>query len=174
MIITVNGADDTPGEDTVQGNRIAHLKVSPRDQALHVTWTAAAGAQNGYRVRWREKGQGTSLNTGATVTGASYEISGLTNGTTYLVRVDTINAANNGLIKGTNVAETGTPEASSTVIDGNLAGTVTEDASQTMAKGTATLTGPPGGSNLQRPKGGRHIRDIQHYRRRGLDIHARQ
>ena len=155
VIITVNGADDTPGEDTVQGNRIAHLKVSPRDQALHVTWTAAAGAQNGYRVRWREKGQGTSLNTGATVTGASYEISGLTNGTTYLVRVDTINAANNGLIKGTNVAETGTPEASSTVIDGNLAGTVTEDASQTMAKGTATLTGPPGGAtfNAQREAG---------------------
>ena len=45
------------------------------------------------------------------MTGTSYTISGLTNGTTYIVRVDTRNAANDGVELGTYVNAIGTPRA---------------------------------------------------------------
>ena len=61
------------------------------------------------------------------------------------------------------------------MIGGELAGTVTEDASQTMAKGTAALSGAPDGANFnfQRARKGTYgtfsITDGG-----DLDLHARQ
>ena len=81
--------------------------------------TAADRAPNGYSVRWRERRSDSRLTAVNRVAGTSFTIPNLTNGTTYLVRVDTRNEANNGIQADTLVSGTGTPDAS-----GNLAPTV--------------------------------------------------
>ena len=85
--------------------------------ALAVSWTAAARAPHGYRVRWRAQGSA-GLNEGVVVRGTSHRIESLANGTTYIVRVDTVNATNDGLASGTRVTTTGTPRASASASAG--------------------------------------------------------
>ena len=68
-----------------------NLQLAPGSAAgtIDVSWDAALTAPNGYLVRWRASGQ-TELNAGLGVpSGADYTITGLTAGTTYIVRVDT-------------------------------------------------------------------------------------
>ena len=68
--------------------RVRGLEVQAGDGALDVSWTAAADAPHGYLVRWRVRGEGTNLSAGETESGTSHTITGLTNGTAYVVRVD--------------------------------------------------------------------------------------
>ena len=90
-------------------NRIDNLRAHPIANGLRVRWRAAPGAQAGYLVRWRQTGSG-SLNTGDIVTGTSHDITGLTVGNEYIVRVDTRQAEQgpNGraTITGTNFSVT--------------------------------------------------------------------
>ena len=69
-------------------NLIADLRAHPISNGLRVRWRAAPGAQAGYLVRWREK-ESSIVNTGDIVTGTSHDITGLTVGNEYVVRVDT-------------------------------------------------------------------------------------
>ena len=88
--------------------KVTNLQVSPGNGSLNVSWTAASEAPHGYSVRWRVRGQGL-LSPINEVDGTSFTIPNLTNGTTYVVRVDTRNAADNGVQPGTNVVALGTP-----------------------------------------------------------------
>ena len=88
---------------------VTNLQVTPGNGSLVVRWTAASHAPSGYSVRWRERRSDSTLSAVSTVTGTSYTIPGLTNGTTYVVRLDTRNAADTGVEPGTHVSETGTP-----------------------------------------------------------------
>ena len=91
------------------------LSVSSGNGQLVVSWTAATHAPNGYSVRWRIRGSNAALSALNTVSGTTYTITGLTNGTTYDVQVDTRNAANDGIEVGTDIAGFGTPEVLPTV-----------------------------------------------------------
>ena len=104
VTITVTGAND----DSLP-TKVTNLQVSPGDGSLSVSWTAASVAPNGYSVRWRVRGPGTSLSAINTVAGTSFTIPNLIPGTTYVVRVDTRNAADDGLQDDTNVNGLGTP-----------------------------------------------------------------
>ena len=73
------------------------LQVAAADRSLNVSWTAATTAPNGYSVRWRPTGPGTTLTDANTVFGTSFIIPDLTPGTAYLVRLETRNFANDGL-----------------------------------------------------------------------------
>ena len=83
---------------------VKDLEVTAGNKSLKVTWKAANYAQNGYRVRWREKGVGALLGK-ETVTGTSFTIPDLTNGTSYVVRVDTRNNGNGDDVPGTGITE---------------------------------------------------------------------
>ncbi len=98
----------TENDDSLP-TKVTNLRVTPGDGLLSVSWTAASVAPNGYSVRWRVQGPGTTLSAINTVEGTSFNILNLTNGTTYVVRVDTRNAANTGVQEGTNVSAVGTP-----------------------------------------------------------------
>ncbi len=91
--------------------RVSDLQVTAGDGSLEVSWTAASEAPNGYSVRWREKGPGTVLTPANEVTGTTFTIPDLTNGVTYVVRVETRNVANDGVQPTTFVTGTGTPVA---------------------------------------------------------------
>ena len=73
-----------------QLDQVMGVTITPRDEALKVTWTEVPEAQ-GYNVQW--KSGGGSYNTGsrqATITSGlttEHTIGGLTNGTEYTVRV---------------------------------------------------------------------------------------
>ena len=100
----------TPTADTAP-TRVTGLEVTAGDGSLSVRWTAASRAPSGYSVRWREQRPDSHLGPVNTITGTSYTISGLTNATTYIVRVDTRNAADDGVERGTHVTVAGTPRA---------------------------------------------------------------
>ncbi len=85
------------------------LQVTAGDGSLEVSWTAASVAPNGYSVRWREEGSGGAFTPINMVSGTSFTIPDLTNGQEYEVRVDTRNAADDGVQAGTEVTATGTP-----------------------------------------------------------------
>ena len=95
-------------DDESTPTKVTNLQVSPGNGSLNVSWTAASEAPHGYSVRWRVRGQGL-LSPVNEVDGTSFTIPNLTNGTTYVVRVDTRNAADNGVQPGTNVVALGTP-----------------------------------------------------------------
>ncbi len=88
---------------------VSNLQVTAGDGSLEVSWTAASVAPNGYSVRWREEGSGNALSPINEVDGTSFTIPDLTNGQQYEVRVDTRNAADDGVQAGTDVTATGTP-----------------------------------------------------------------
>ena len=91
---------------------VTNLQVTPRNGSLVVRWTAARRAPHGYSVRWREQAAHPSTLTARNeVSGTAFTISGLTNGTPYFVRVDTYNAAGDGIERGTKESTTGTPVA---------------------------------------------------------------
>ncbi len=102
-VVTITDNDDS------LPTKVTSLRVRPGDGSLSVSWTAASVAPNGYSVRWRVQGPGTLLSAINEVEGTSFDIPNLSNGTTYVVRVDTRNAANTGVQKGTNVSAVGTP-----------------------------------------------------------------
>ena len=111
----VDGAWSDIGKGTPEATpptKVTNLQVSPLDGSLSVSWTAASVAPNGYSVRWRERGPGNALSPVNDVDGTSFTIPDLTNGTTYVVRVETRNAADDGVQDGTVVTETGTPRLS--------------------------------------------------------------
>ena len=116
----LQGNGVTAGETTPRGandnsftinnaNRIDNLRADPISNGLRVRWRAAPGAQAGYLVRWRQTGS-TGLNTGDIVTSTFHDITGLTVGNEYIVRVDTRQAGQgpNGraTITGTNFSVT--------------------------------------------------------------------
>ena len=70
-------------------HRTADLRTVRIANGLRVRWRAASSATAGYLVRWKEETG--SFNQGEIVTGTSYDITSLTVGTTYTVRVDTRN-----------------------------------------------------------------------------------
>ena len=94
--------------------KVTNLQVTALDESLMVSWTAASVAPNGYSVRWRERAPGKALSPVNDVAGASFTIDDLTNGQEYVVRVETRNAADDGVQAGTAVTGTGTPAVSDT------------------------------------------------------------
>ncbi len=108
---TVVTATGTPvgDESVVTPTQVSNLLVSAGDGSLDVSWTAASVAPNGYSVRWREKGPGNTLTPVNRVTGTSFTIPDLTNDQEYVVRIETRNAADDGVQGGTVVTATGTP-----------------------------------------------------------------
>ncbi len=69
--------------------RELELAVGFAEGTIDVTWQPAETAPNGYLVRWRKSGT-TGFEQGVLVhVGTQYTITGLTVGTTYIVRVDT-------------------------------------------------------------------------------------
>ena len=131
--------------------KVANLQVSPGDGSLSVSWTAASVAPNGYSVRWRVRGPGTSLSAINTVAGTSFNIPNLISGTTYVVRVDTRNAADNGVQAGTNVNGVGTPlglefsTTSLTVAEGATATYTVKLATRPTGDVTVAIAGESGG-----------------------------
>ena len=99
-----------PSQD-VTPTRAADLKVTAGDRSLSLRWTAALRAPNGYSVRWRERRPDSHLGPVNKVMGTTYTITGLINGMTYILRVDTRNAADTGVKLGTYVNAPGTPRA---------------------------------------------------------------
>ena len=116
--VTVTDADGATATATVSADAdhpgaATGLTAKPAGSgALAVTWTAAARAPHGYRLRWRVRGTN-DLNEGVVVHGTGHRLTGLTNGTKYVVRVDTINATADGLVRGTRVTTAGIPSANS-------------------------------------------------------------
>ena len=94
--------------------KVTNLQVTALDESLMVSWTAASVAPNGYSVRWRERAPGKALSPVNDVAGTSFTIDDLTNGQEYVVRVETRNAADDGVQAGTAVTGTGTPAVSDT------------------------------------------------------------
>ncbi len=105
----VGGQSERPPAHDAPPTKAANLQVVPGDGSLDLLWTPASSAPSGYSVRWRKKGPGHRLSPVNEVDGTSYDITGLENGTTYVVRVDTRNAADDGVRAGTRVTATGTP-----------------------------------------------------------------
>ena len=126
--ITIIATDNTTATITItiagSGSAERVLRLTPRDGSLDVNWTAAASALGGYRIHWRiiPGGSFTSQNVSAGT--LSYTITGLTNGTRYIVRVDPLNAEGE-VNRGNTVRAEATPTATTT-IDGDLMGAVTE------------------------------------------------
>ena len=77
------------------------LTLTAADGALAASWAAPANdggsAVTGYRVQWRSGDEDWDPATReASVTGTSHEITGLTNGVTYIVRLAAVNEAGTG------------------------------------------------------------------------------
>ena len=104
-------ASQAPPVSSGPPTAVTGVSVEPGDNSgeLAVSWSAASHAPNGYSVRWREKGPGKSLSAINSVAGTSFTISGLTDGTAYIVRVDTYNAAGDGLERGAKAVGSGVP-----------------------------------------------------------------
>ena len=76
---------------TAKPTAVSGLTVTPMsDTELFVQWTAATVAPDGYWVRWRENRPGQRFVARVETTQTSYVIEGLSSGTAYLVRVDTL------------------------------------------------------------------------------------
>ena len=79
----------TAPDFTTTPAKVTNVGAASRHKSLEVGWTAVTGA-TGYKVQWKTSGQQWSTTRQATVSGgttATYTITGLTNGTTYSIRV---------------------------------------------------------------------------------------
>ncbi len=115
--VGAGGQSERPPAHDAPPTKAANLQVVPGDGSLDLLWTPASSAPNGYSVRWRKKGPGHRLSPVNEVDGTFFTITGLENGTTYVVRVDTRNAADDGVRAGTRVTATGTPSPTLSVGD---------------------------------------------------------
>ena len=118
--------------------RVTNLRVVPTlNSGLRVTAEQARDAKGGYRVNWRVKGNDSFLGP-ANIDKFPYEITGLNPGTTYVVRVSTLDADGNEVRK-TNVSGSGT--TTSAMVDSSLLkGTVTEGAEPNTVSKILTIT----------------------------------
>ena len=100
-------------DDAVMATSASNLQARPAGSGkLAVSWDPAFGAPNGYSVRWRKASESdTALSAVNTVTATSYTITGLDNDTSYHVRLDTRNLANDGIASGTSLTTAATPTA---------------------------------------------------------------
>ncbi len=98
-------------DDAVMATSASNLQARPAGSGnLAVSWDPAFGAPNGYSVRWRKASESdTALSAVNTVTATSYTITGLDNDTSYHVRLDTRNLANDGIASGTSLTTAATP-----------------------------------------------------------------
>ena len=125
------------------------LRVEAGDGSLTASWTAATDAPGGYLVRWRVQERGSSLSTGVKRSGTSYTIPDLTKGTTYVVRVDKLDA-NGNVLRGGQSSVAGTPiglEFSTptlTVPEGGSAAYTVKLATQPTGSVTVTVGGATG------------------------------
>ena len=117
-------------DDAVMATSASNLRARPAGSGnLAVSWDPAFGAPNGYSVRWRKASESdTALSAVNTVTATSYTITGLDNDTSYHVRLDTRNLANDGIASGTSLTTNATPTA-------GAAPTVTAIANQSARAG---------------------------------------
>ncbi len=117
-------------DDPVMATSASNLQARPAGSGnLAVSWDPALGAPNGYSVRWRKASESdTALSAVNTVTATSYTITGLDNDTSYHVRLDTRNLANDGIASGTSLTTAVTPTA-------GAAPTVTAIANQSARAG---------------------------------------
>ena len=104
------------------------------DGALAATWAAPANdggsAITGYRVQWRSVDEDWDPATReVTSPTTSYYITGLTNGTAYMVRVAAVNAQGAGAWSAEATGMPGTPAAGCTNDLGPVSGTVTRTGS---------------------------------------------
>ena len=106
VTLTLGAFEDTSGNGITAGqtprgenqrtftvsnvHQIADLRTVRIANGLRVRWRAARSASAGYLVRWKEE-TGTFNQGQVVMTGTSYDITGLTVGTTYTVSVDTRN-----------------------------------------------------------------------------------
>ena len=123
--------------------RVTNLRVVPTlNSGLRVTAEPARDAKGGYRVNWRVQSKGSSFLGPANIDKFPYEITNLTPGMTYIVRVSTLDADGNEVPK-TNVNGSGT--VTSAMVDSSLLrGTVTEDADPNTVSKTLAITGADG------------------------------
>ncbi len=100
-------------DDAVMATSASNLQARPAGSGnLAVSWSPAFSAPNGYSVRWRKASESdTALSAVNTVTATSYTITGLDNDTSYHVRLDTRNLANDGIASGTSLTTAATPTA---------------------------------------------------------------
>ncbi len=107
FVVEVTIANDDP----VMATSASNLQARPAGSGnLAVSWDPAFGAPNGYSVRWRKASESdTALSAVNTVTATSYTITGLDNDTSYHVRLDTRNLANDGIASGTSLTTAATP-----------------------------------------------------------------
>ena len=117
-------------DDPVMATSASNLRARPAGSGnLAVSWDPAFGAPNGYSVRWRKASESdTALSAVNTVTATSYTITGLDNDTSYHVRLDTRNLANDGIASGTSLTTNATPTS-------GAAPTVTAIANQSARAG---------------------------------------
>ena len=88
---------------------VGSLSVEPGDGRLTVSWVVPSSAAHGHLLRWRERAPGSRLTTVSDAT-SGHVVTGLENGRTYIVRVDTLDAKGQ-VVPGTNVASLGAPVA---------------------------------------------------------------
>ena len=74
-----------------------NLRLTPGNGSISTIWNPASSAPYGYLVRWRKRGSGSILGR-SVVSGTSHTIRGLTNGTGYLVAVDTNFGSDGGIL----------------------------------------------------------------------------
>ena len=103
-VMAINGVDDGPWSSSASAipatspGRPQSVAAVRGDRSVSVSWRAPAdeggSAVVGYRVQWRAEDEQYDLSRQATVTDLadlSHEITGLTNGTKYFVRVAAVN-----------------------------------------------------------------------------------
>ena len=107
FVVEVTIANDDP----VMATSASNLQARPAGSGnLAVSWDPAFGAPNGYSVRWRKASESdTALSAVNTVTATSYTITGLDNDTSYHVRLDTRNLANDDIASDTSLTTAATP-----------------------------------------------------------------
>ena len=122
------------------------LAAEAFDGKLKVTWRAATDAPGGYLVRWRVRREGSKFTSSHRVreqSGTSQEIGGLTNGTTYVVRVDKLDA-NGDVLKGAQSAVAGTPAADEDAAVFSVSGPATVGEGAGTATYAVSLSAQPG------------------------------
>ena len=90
----------------------SNLQLTPKDSSIEVSWTAATVAPNGYSVQWRKVSPAPAepnLSPLNKVGDTTFAITGLTNGSRYLVRVGTRNLADSGIQPGARITGQATP-----------------------------------------------------------------
>ena len=98
----------TDADFLTKPGQVTGVSASGAKEALSVSWTTAASA-TGYTIQWKKDDQQYDSTRQATPTSNSHKITGLTDGTTYTIRV----RASNGTGDGAWSADaTGTPSAS--------------------------------------------------------------